>query len=210
MKINIKKMLYALFGIFLIGIGIAFNSSARLGNDPIGIVYDGVRNIAKLNSGQLGTASNIVNYGLIVVLLFIGRRYINIGTLIYILPYGFFVSLGTKIYYALFPVVNIYFQSLAVVVGCLLLYTGVAIYIVVDIGLDPFTGTVMVIRDKLKWDYKKTKIMFDVVMVIIGTSLGGKLGVVTIITAMAAGPTIQFLSGQMKTIFIDRKRSTDF
>ncbi|SHO42937.1 YczE/YyaS/YitT family protein [Anaerocolumna xylanovorans] len=207
MKIDAKKIFYALLGIFLIGIGIAFNSCAKLGNDPVGIVYDGVRNIAKLNSEQLGTASNFVNYGLIVLLIFIGRRYINIGTFIYILPYGLFVNLGTKLYYYLFSsnLNNIYFQSLAVVVGCLLLYTGVAIFIVVDIGLDPFTGVVMVIRDKIKWDYKRTKIMFDVTMVIIGTILGGKLGVVTIVTALIAGPTIQFLANQIKAIFVERK-----
>lgn len=200
MKIDAKKIIYALLGIFLIGMGIAFNSGAKLGNDPIGIVYDGVRNIAKLNSGQLGTASNFVNYGLIVLLVFIGRRYVNIGTFIYILPYGFFVNLGTKLYQSLFSVNNIYIQSLAVVAGCLLLYTGVAIFIVVDIGLDPFTGLVMVIGDKLKWDYKRTKVMFDIIMVIIGTALGGKLGVVTIITALTAGPSIQFLAGQIRTM----------
>lgn len=207
MKIDVKKIFYALFGIFLVGVGIAFNNCAKLGNDPVGIVYDGVRNIAKLNSGQLGMASNFVNYGLIVLLIFIGRRYVNIGTFIYILPYGFFVSVGTKLYHYLFAsnTNNIYFQSLAVVVGCLLLYTGVAIFIVVDIGLDPFTGLVMVIRDKIKLDYKRTKIMFDVTMVIIGTVLGGKLGVVTIVTAMLAGPTIQFLANQIKAIFVERK-----
>lgn len=207
MKIDVKKIFYALFGIFLVGLGIAFNNCARLGNDPVGIVYDGVRNIAKLNSGQLGMASNFVNYGLIVLLIFIGRRYVNIGTFIYILPYGFFVSVGTKLYHYLFAsnTNNIYFQSLAVVVGCLLLYTGVAIFIVVDIGLDPFTGLVMVIRDKIKLDYKRTKIMFDVTMVIIGTILGGKLGVVTIVTAMLAGPTIQFLANRIKAMFVERK-----
>lgn len=57
-----------------------------------------------------------------------------------------------------------------------------------DIGLDPFTGVVMVIRDKVKSDFKKTKILFDIVMVIIGVILGGKLGIITIFTAITAGP----------------------
>ncbi|MGB8451938.1 MAG: hypothetical protein WCD89_06350 [Anaerocolumna sp.] len=203
--INAKKMLCALLGIFLIGLGVSLNSCAKLGNDPIGIVYDGVRNIAKLNSEQLGTASNLVNCGLIILLIFTGRRYVNIGTLIYILPYGFFVNLGTKLYHTFFASNSLLFNGLTVVIGCLLLYTGVAIFIVVDIGLDPFTGMVMVIRDKIKWDYKRTKIMFDIFMVVIGTTLGGKLGVVTLITALTAGPVIQFFSNQLKTMFVERK-----
>lgn len=203
-KINIKKMLLALSGIFLIGIGVALNSCAQLGNDPIGIVYDGVRNIAKLNSEQLGTASNLVNYGLIMLLIFTGRRYVNIGTLIYILPYGFFVNLGARLYHSIFTVSSISLQWMTVVTGCLLLYTGVAIFIAVDIGLDPFTGVVMVIRDKIKWDYKKTKVIFDVIMVVIGTALGGKLGIITFATALTAGPMIQFISNRFKVLIAER------
>lgn len=205
MKIDLKKMLYALIGIFLIGIGVSFNNCTKLGNDPIGIVYDGVRNIANLNSGQLGMASNLVNFGLIILLIFVGRRYINIGTLIYILPYGFFVTIGTRFYQYLFTVNNIYFQWIAVVTGSLLLYTGVGIFIAVDIGLDPFTGVVMVIRDKLKWDYKKTKVAFDICMVLLGIILGGKFGAVTLITALTAGPIIQFISKGFKHLFLERK-----
>lgn len=201
-KKDMKKMFFALFGIFLVGVGVAFNNCALLGNDPVGIVYDGVRNVAQLNSAQLGTASYVVNGGLIILLLFIGRRYINIGTLIYVLPYGFFVSLGTMFYNHFLSSGTMFLRWFAVVVGCLLLYTGVAIFIVMDIGLDPFTGVVMVIRDKLKWDYKRTKIMFDIIMIIIGTSLGGKLGVITLLTALTAGPVIQFLSNQFKKVFI--------
>ena len=161
-------MFYALVGIFLIGMGVSLNSCAKLGNDPIGIVYDGVRNIAALTSEQLGTASNLVNFGLILLLIFTGRRYINSGTLIYILPYGLFVNLGTRLYDSFFTSGSIYLRWLTVAAGCLLLYTGVAIFIAVDIGLDPFTGVVMVIRDKLRWDFKKTKIAFDIIMVLIG------------------------------------------
>lgn len=199
-EINIKKIIFALIGILLVGVGVAFNNCALLGNDPVGIVYDGVRSIANLTSAQLGMASNIVNVGLILLLLFIGRRYLNIGTLIYILPYGFFVSLGTIIYNR-FLATDVYLLRWVIVVaGCLLLYLGVAMYIVMDIGLDPFTGVVMVIRDKLKWDYKKTKIMFDICMVILGRVLGGKLGLVTIITMLTAGPVIQFFSNKIQKL----------
>lgn len=205
LKIDVKTMLYALLGIFLIGLGVALNNCAKFGNDPIGIVYDGVRNIAKLNSEQLGTASNLVNCGLILFLLFVGRKYINIGTLIFILPYGFFVSVGTKLYYNFLASDILVYRILTVIVGCLLIYMGVAIFIVVNIGLDPFTGVVMVIRDIIKWDYKRTKIMFDICMVILGTILGGKLGVVTLITALTTGPGIQFFVNQFKGKLIERK-----
>ena len=198
------KILWALIGILLIGVGVAFNAGTLFGNDPVGIVYDGVRHAANLSPERLGFVSNFVNYALIILLVFIGRRYINIGTVVYILPYGTFVSLGTYLYGMLFSQEIFLSRLLAAVLGCFLLYIGVGIYIAMDIGLDPFTGVVMVVNDKLGWEYRKTKICFDVIMVITGTLLGGKLGGITIITAFTAGPCIQavskFITYRMKTI----------
>ncbi len=199
------KITGALIGIFLVGTGVAFNAATMLGNDPIGILYDGVRNFANLSGDQLGMASNIVNFILIGLLLCIGRKYVNIGTFIYILPYGFFVGLGTKIYRMLGVSGNFYLRGFAGIVGCVMLYTGVAIFIAMDIGLDPFTGLVMVIKDKINWDYKKTKIAFDVTMVILGMILGGKLGIITIVTAFTAGPVIQWIAALLSKIINHKK-----
>ncbi len=199
-KINISEIILAFVGIVLVGVGVAFNAAAALGNDPVGIMYDGIRSILGLTSEQLGMASNIVNVLLMVLVFLTGRRYINIGTFVYIIPYGFIVSLGGKLYHLLFPVQTFPIQILGAVIGCLLLYTGVAMYITADIGLDPFTGVVMVLRDRLKKEYRYVKIGFDISCIIIGTLLGGKLGAITIITALSAGPVIQFLSDQMNKI----------
>lgn len=198
MKLSIKSVFMALFGIFLVGVGVAFNNCSGLGNDSIGIVYDGVRKTASLTNEQLGTASNFLNYGLIILMLFIGKRYINIGTLIYILPYGFFVNFGTRVYNMLFHSDSILYRILAGTAGCFLLYLGVAIFIATDIGLDPFTGLTMVIRDKTEKEYRIVKIIFDFTMILLGTLLGGKLGIVTIVTALTAGPAIQFFTKKIK------------
>lgn len=190
----IKRCLDALIGILLIGTGVAFNAMASLGNDPVGIFYDGIRSLLGLSQTQLGMASNIVNAALIVVLFFIGRKYVNIGTFIYILPYGLCVNIGTSIYTQLFTIDSLEMKILASAIGCLLLYTGVAIYIVMDIGMDPMTGVAMVIRDKLHWDFKKAKWLFDGTMTLLGILFGGKLGVITVVTMLAGGPLIQGIS----------------
>ncbi len=194
MKIDLKRILFALLGIFLVGIGIAFNSSSNLGNDPVGIVYDGVRNALSLTAEQLGAASNYVNFSIIALLFFIGRKYVNIGTFIYVLPYGFFVNIGKIMYSQIFVSDTILVRWFSVIIGCLLLYTGVAIFIAVNIGLDPFTGLVMVIADKVKKEFRVVKIIFDIFMIILGVVLGGRLGIITIITALCAGPLIQYFS----------------
>ncbi len=200
LNVNLSEILLAFVGIVLVGVGVAFNAAAALGNDPVGIMYDGIRSVLGLTSEQLGFASNIVNIALMVLVFFTGRHYINVGTFVYIIPYGAIVSLGGKLYHLLFPVQSFPIQILGAVIGCLLLYTGVAMYITADIGLDPFTGVVMVLKDRLHKEYRYVKIGFDISCIIIGTLLGGKLGVITIITALSAGPVIQFLSDQMNKV----------
>lgn len=195
------KLLLAIVGIILVGIGVAFNAAAALGNDPVGIMYDGLRSAAHLSAAQLGTASNIVNIALVVLVFLLDRHYVNIGTFIYIIPYGTVVSLGGRLYHVLFRTQTLPVQIAGAVIGCTLLYTGVAMYITADIGLDPFTGMVMVLRDKVKKEYRVVKICFDIGCIILGTVLGGKLGVITVITAFTAGPVIQFLSDRMKRVF---------
>lgn len=194
---RIKRLVLAFAGIVLVGTGVAFNAAASLGNDPIGIVYDGIRNAANLSAGQLGMASNIVNVALVIVVAVFGRHYVNVGTLIYIIPYGTVVDFGTRLYGIIFKVQTLPFRILGAAAGCFLLYTGVAMFITADIGLDPFTGMVMVIRDRVKKEYRVVKVVFDVCCIIAGTLLGGTLGVITILTAISAGPLIQFLADKM-------------
>lgn len=208
-KISALKVLSVLFGILLVGIGVAFNARAHLGNDSVGIFYDGIRNALGVSPANLGMASNLVNAGLVVILFFLGRRYLNIGTFIYILPYGFCVDFGNILYDGLFEGADFGGRVIAVVIGCFLLYTGVAIYIVSDIGLDPFTGTAMLISDALKTQFRKGKWIFDIVLIALGFAMGGKFGVVTFLTFIFAGPVIQLIASVLRTVIIFGTRKAE-
>lgn len=203
-KITGKSILAAAFGVLLVGVGVAFNNCAGFGNDPVGIVYDGIRSISGMNQAQLGMASNAVNIVLLVFLFFVGRRYVSVGTFVYLLPYGFCVDLGNFLYGLHGASEDIWVRVVFSMLGCVLLSLGVAIYITVDIGVDPFTGVVLVLRDVLKKEYRYVKIGFDLTMVILGTLLGGRLGVVTVVTALAVGPVIQFFTKILKKYFCQK------
>lgn len=201
-KITWKSILAAAFGVLLVGVGVAFNNCAGFGNDPVGIVYDGIRSVSGMSQAQLGMASNVVNIVLLVLLFFTGRRYVSIGTFVYLLPYGFCVDFGNFLYRLLGASEDVWVRIVFSVLGCVLLSLGVAVYITVDIGVDPFTGVVLVLRDVLKKEYRYVKIGFDLAMVVLGTLLGGRLGVVTVITALAVGPVIQFFMKILKKYWL--------
>jgi uncharacterized membrane protein YczE len=187
-EVTVLRCLVALFGIFLTAVGVAFNVGAHFGNDPVGIFYDGISHLTNLS---LGMASNIVNVGLIIILLLFGRKYINVGTVLHVVAYGTCVSIGVFIYKVIFVTYNMPSRIVAVVIGCLVIYIGVAITISADVGLDAMTGVAMLLSEKLKWEFRSAKILYDVSMTAIGFVLGGKIGVITIITGLSAGPLIQ-------------------
>lgn len=205
-KVTTKRMLGALLGVLLVGIGVAFNNQAGLGNDPVALFYDGVRKLLGLETSMLGMVSNGVNTVLAIFLLFTGRKYLNVGTLIYLLPYGLFVTLGSWLYSILIINPGMPLRIFCSVLGCLLLYFGVALVISMDIGVDPLVGSVLVLVDFTGKEFRFVKIVYDICLCVIGTLCGGTIGVVTIITAFTTGMGIQFFTELIQSIMKKRTR----
>jgi uncharacterized membrane protein YczE len=190
----LRKILIAIVGVALVGIALAFNSSAMLGNDPVAVFYDGVRNLCGLPREELGLVTNLINCAFVVTMFILGRKYINIGTFVYAVPMGSFIDLGFKIHQMLNIPNTLNWRIFTAFGGCLMLFLGVGIFIAVDIGMDPCTGIVVILKDKIKSQYKTSKIICDICMLILGFTFGGKIGAVTVIAALIAGPTIQKVS----------------
>jgi uncharacterized protein len=190
----LRKIPIALVGVVLVGFGIAFNSAAMLGNDAVSVLYDGVRNVLGLQMDKLGLVTNLVNLIFLMMVFIFGRKYINIGTFIYALPLGNFVSIGFKMHEILNLPSTLGGSILTSFLGCSMLFLGLGIFITMDIGMDPVTGVNMIVRDKIKRQYKTAKVICDVSSLVLGFALGGKAGAVTVIAALIGGPTIQKVS----------------
>lgn len=190
----LKKLPLALVGIALVGFGLAFNSKGMLGNDAIAVLYDGVRSNIGIPIEKLGLITNFANTIFVAIVFMVNRKYINIGTFIYALPLGNFVNVGFKLHEILNIPSSLTGRMLTSFLGCSMLFLGVGIFIAMDIGMDPCTGVVMLVRDKINSQYKTAKIFLDICSILIGFAIGGKVGVVTIIAAFIAGPTIQKIS----------------
>ena len=200
-----KTIALALLGIFLVCMGVAFNNNTQLGNDPVGIIYDGLRTTFHLEQAQLGTVSNYLNVVLIIGLFFMGRHYASWGTLMYLVPYGVFVSIGSALYPMIFTSTTLLGRSLGGLVGISLYYLGISLFVAADIGVDPFSGFMLTLRDKTGWGMRRSKITFDGALIIMGVLLGGKFGIITILTALTTGPTIQALSSIFRKRLILRQ-----
>lgn len=190
----LRKIAIALAGVVLVGFGLAFNSSGMLGNDAVAVLYDGARNMLGLPQDKLGIVTNLVNLIFLAVVFIFNRKYINIGTFIYALPLGNFISIGFKVHGILNIPGTLTGRIATSFIGCSMLFLGIGIFIAMDIGMDPVTGVHMLVRDKIKGQYKNARIICDVSSLVLGFFLGGKAGIVTVIAAFVAGPAIQKIS----------------
>lgn len=200
MRSWVEKIGIAAVGVLFIGVGIAIVNGADLGNDPVGIFYDGIRAALHLGYEHLNIASAVVNIVLACTVFLIDRRYVNIGTLIYIVPNGLCVKLGTILFQFLEGSNALETRVGCGILGCALMYLGVAMFIVADIGLDPFTGLSMVIANKLQKDFKIGKWIVDGTIMFVGFVLGGTFGVVTGATILTGGIIIQFFCKCLRRI----------
>ena len=202
---NIYDILLALVGVSFCGIGVGFANCAALGLDSIGIFYDGIRNILGFSPDMLGVASFIVSGVILVFLFFASRKYVSFGTLIYILAYGSFVTVGSLVYNAIIENNTLFIRIVFSILGFLLLYIGLGIYVAIDIGVDAFTGIVLYLSELTHFEMKYVKIVFDIFLIIIGAILGGTLGVATFITMIVGGPLIHPFSKKFQAIYFKSK-----
>lgn len=195
------KIFFAFVAAALMGFGIALNTYVGLGNDAISVFADGLHSFFKVD---LGMAFNISNYTVFTIVLIFARQYINIGTLINVLMLGSFVNVGLDLYTFFNIPDNFIFRAAVAVVACVLLFFGIAMFIAVNIGVDPWTGLAMFVSDKTHVQYKFCRIAFDVLSLIIGYLLGGTVGITTVVASCFGGPIIQAFANLIRTSLLSK------
>ena len=194
------KLLLCILSIIILGISIAFNTKAALGTDAIAVFFNGVSNFSHLN---LGLATNIVNCTLAVIVIIIDRKYINIGTLIYALALGPSINLGITLYEAMGITDNYLPRFLVSIFGIILAVIGLGIFIAVNIGVDPWSALAIISSKKLNKSFGFMKMSIDIMVLVVGFLLGGKVREITLIAAFVSGPCIQKVSEFVDNILND-------
>jgi len=119
------------------------------------------------------------------------RKYVNIGTAIYLAVLGPFVNLGVFIYEYCGFSENLYFRLFLSLIGCIFAFVGISLFIVAEIGIDPWTALAIIVSDKINKSFKIVKIVMDVLTLAIGIWMGGVFGFITVLCAVLGGPSIQ-------------------
>lgn len=183
-----KKVIICTLSLILLGIGCGINIAAHQGADPITVFYEGFGKFLGMN---VGLAVGILNFSLVAFVFYVNRKYINIGTIIYLFVLGNFINFGIWIY-NLLHVPNVFIcQIIMSLVGCIFCFVGLGGFMAIDIGIDPWTAAAVIVSKKTKKSFRLIKTIFDGVTLFLGWAMGGKVGIITIFCVFAGGPIIQ-------------------
>lgn len=181
---------YAFFfmGLICFGLGIAISVKVKhLGLHP----WD-VLNVAfsQQFGWSIGTWSVMVGLALIVVSLFLNRKYINIGTFLNALLIGpildFFLWLDV-----LPEPTHTWTDYLWLLMGILIIGIGGGLYVAAGIGAGPRDGFMLTISDRTGYSVSKARIIVESVVLVIGFLLGGPVFIVTFLYTFILSPIFQ-------------------
>ena len=202
MKENGKTILLRLvilfIGLVIAHFGVTLFLLSDLGADPFNVLIQGIyRSLQKadlLNFLSHGGVHRIISFLIIIVLLFVDRSYVRLGTLICMFFGGpiidVFTIMLTPIFLA-FPALA--FKIIMLALGCVILAFGMTIVIKSEAGTGPNDLVALVISEKSKIRFMICRVLVDVSFVLTGFLMGGTFGIGTIICACLVGPVADFL-----------------
>lgn len=186
-----RKLIVAMLGLMICGVGVGIFLYSGLGVDPASVFELG---IAKVFHITYGTASAAINVVILAIVFFLDRSYINIASILAIFGIGYTADL-TNFVLGLFlkGEQHIGVRIVMIVIGLLIMSTGIAAYIRADLGVGAIDLISEIISNKLKISYRGVRIGADITFVIVGFLLGGAVGIGTVLAAFMTGPSVQFL-----------------
>ncbi|HAG68629.1 MAG TPA: hypothetical protein DCL38_01490 [Lachnospiraceae bacterium] len=191
------RIVILLAGLTIAHLGVTLFLLAELGSDPFNVLVQGlfrtlsgVTGLSVLTHGRVHIA---VCFIIIIILLFVDRSYIKVGTVICMFCGGPIIDFFTMLLTPLVSAMNgIAPRVIMLMLGCVILAYGMTIVIKSDAGTGPNDLVAIVISDKLNKRFSIIRIIVDVCFVVIGWLLGGIFGAGTVICAFLVGPVAGF------------------
>ena len=128
---------------------------------------------------------------------FYDRKQIHVGTLVYQLVYGFCIDIFEP--YLIYSD-NRMINFLLMLLGITFLSLGSALYSIADLGRGSYEAMTFALVNRRGWKISYTRISLDIICVVTGFALGGKVGLCTIATILISGPLLQLFVKMCKSV----------
>ncbi|MBM7623341.1 YczE/YyaS/YitT family protein [Sporohalobacter salinus] len=182
----LKQWTRFLIGVLVLSIGLVLTIKSNLGVRPWDVFHIGLTKYFDLTVGQ---ANQITGLVVIIISFLLVRVKPKLGTIISIILIGSLIDL-------VLPLVpqpaNIYWQYLYLFSGILIFGNGAGIYISAQCGAGPRDNLMIALHRKLKFKLGLVRNGIEVTILILGSILGGPVGIGTVCAALGTGPVVEF------------------
>lgn len=186
LKNNYKNLLILFLGIIILALGSSIIIKANIGADSITVFSQGLENTLNLTYGQ---AYILANLFFLVIVLLLHKKKLGVGTIVITFLTGFLIDVYLK-YLPLRSFDNLILNFLFSFSGLVFAAFGLALYIYSNSGLGSLEAFVDYGSKKLNIHFGFAKIIFDALLFIIGALMGGKFGIMSVVSVITLGPMI--------------------
>ena len=189
-----RRVIRLIVGSIVMGGGIAIAMKGGFGVDPMALFWEGIH----IQTGMsYGTANIVVSGVIILMLFFIDRSQLGIGTVVN----SVLVSLSMDLI-SLMPLESEFFliRLFLLLIGLVLLAGGIVYYGSANFGRGAFDGLIFGIVNKTKYSIRMIRSSFDLILVILGMLLGAKLSLGPIVSVLTIGYMMQFFHTHLRQI----------
>lgn len=181
-KLIFRKAFLLIMGLAIMSLGIAFYLKAGLGANPLTTFTHGFSRTLNISVGR---SSQLIMAITMVVIFFVERKRIGIGTIVNAILTGEFINLFMKINTGSGSLLSSLF---ILSIGIVAFAVGLAMYVKAELGEGAIDAIMIILRDRFSINIKRARLILDIALVILGVFLGGSVGIGTVVGTLLTGP----------------------
>ena len=186
MKHMFPRLASAVFGLMLYALGIVVTIKANIGYSPWTVFNVGV---SKTFGVSIGMASVIIGFTVVIIVILLKEK-IGLGTLLNMALIGVFLDLILFIDLIKTPEI-VFLRYPMIILGLFIISVATFFYVRAGYGAGPRDSLMVALTRRIKFPVGICRSMLELTVTVIGWSLGGMVGIGTIISVVAMGFCIQ-------------------
>jgi uncharacterized protein len=193
-----KQIIMTLGGVSISGFSVGLFNFTDFGMDPFQVLAHGIWNQLSLGFGSLYTIINLI---MLVVIFFVDRHKIGLGTFMNIFLLGYIVQFSSLLLETWIPTPSLLLKVLFLICGIVLLCFGSALYYTGNLGVSTYDAVALILSEKKVARFQYCRMGSDLICTVGGFLLGATVGIGTLATAFFMGPLITFFNHRLAMPF---------
>ena len=192
-------------GVVLCASSVGLFKCSAFGVDPFQCFAQGVWGRFFASFVSYGAYYTVLSAILLVIDLFVARRYIGVATFINMFLTGYIVDAAVAGLNFTFPEPSLPLRIVFLLLGVLVMCFASSLYMTSNLGVSVYDAIPIVISDRQeKLPFRFVRVGCDLVCVAIGALSGLLPGAGTVITALFMGPLIDFFNRKYSIPLLER------